>query len=289
MPVSLLKRSSRCLRRAPPPASTIPRSMMSEASSGGGRSRVSLTAAIMASTGTLLASLTSSGGMTRACGRAARRRCAVQRGPGGGEYGVDGYANRLPDLLGGDHDGLREPRDEVAAPDLGRLLLLQPEGAPQLYLELLGRLGADGELVLLLDVGADGVVDVVAGDADGRLVDDAAERDHGDLASPAADVHDHGPLRLVDRQPRPDGRRERLPAGESLPGAGGPRGPPRPPAAVPDHRPLRLVHGKPRPDGRRERLLDGESLPGAGGLRGLLDGPELDAGDPGGGAHHDGA
>src|SRR5918997_2591812 len=95
------------------------------------------------------------------------RRGAVQRVPDGGDYGVNGDAYRLPDLLRGDDDGLRQPRHEVAAPYLRRLLLFQPESAAKLYLELLGRLGTDGELVFLLDVGADGVVDVVAGDADG--------------------------------------------------------------------------------------------------------------------------
>src|SRR5918997_5522033 len=175
--------------------------------------------------------------------RSELRRGTIERVPDGGYDRVHGDAYGLPDLLGGDHDGLRKTRDESPTPDLCRLLLLEPEGAAELYLELLGRLGADGELVLLLDVGADGVVDVVAGDADGGLVYDAAQGDHGDLARPAADVH--------------------------------------------YHRPLRLVHGKPRPDGRRERLLDGESLPGAGGLRGLLDGPELDAGDARGHADDD--
>src|ERR671916_544765 len=58
--VSLLRRSSKSLSNAPPPASIIPRSMMSEASSGGVRSRVSRTAATIASTGTLIASRTSS-------------------------------------------------------------------------------------------------------------------------------------------------------------------------------------------------------------------------------------
>src|SRR5918997_830721 len=130
--------------------------------------------------------------------RSELRRGTIERVPDGGYDRVHGDAYGLPDLLGGDHDGLRKTRDESPTPDLCRLLLLEPEGAAELYLELLGRLGADGELVLLLDVGADGVVDVVAGDPYGGLGDDAAERDHGHLARPAADVHDHGPLRLLD-------------------------------------------------------------------------------------------
>ena len=45
------------------------------------------------------------------------------------------------------------------------------------------------------------IVNVVARDPDGRLRHDTAQRDHRDLTSPAADVHYHGPLRLVHRQP----------------------------------------------------------------------------------------
>src|SRR5215212_2350308 len=71
--VSRLRRSSKSLSKAPPPASIIPRSMMSEASSGGVRSRVSRTAAMTASTGTLIASRTSSLVMTMVLGRPVTR------------------------------------------------------------------------------------------------------------------------------------------------------------------------------------------------------------------------
>ena len=123
-------------------------------------------------------------------------------------------ASRTSSLV--DDDGLGKPGHQVAAPDLRRLLLLEPEGAAELYLELLGRLDAHSQLVLLLDVGADGVVYVVAGYADRGLRDDAAKGDHGDLARAAADVYDHGPLRLVDRQPRAYRRSQRLLDGVGL-------------------------------------------------------------------------
>ncbi len=52
MPVSRLNLSSKSRNSAPPPAKTIPRSITSEPSSGGVRSKVSRTAVMMASTGT---------------------------------------------------------------------------------------------------------------------------------------------------------------------------------------------------------------------------------------------
>src|SRR5215218_1650630 len=129
---------------------------------------------------------------------------------------LDGYAYCLPELLAGYHYGLGQPRHQVPAPYLRRFLLLEPEGAAELYLELLRRLGAHRQLVLLLDVGGDGVVDVVTGYADRGFRNDAAKRDHGDLAGAAADIYYHGPLRLVDRQPRPYRRRQRLLDGVGL-------------------------------------------------------------------------
>ncbi len=67
-PISFCDHSSRFLRSAPLPARTIPRFMMSGASSGGVRSRVSLTAATMALMGKLMAFLTSSLVITKVLG-----------------------------------------------------------------------------------------------------------------------------------------------------------------------------------------------------------------------------
>ena len=50
-----------------------------------------------------------------------------------------------------------------------------------------------------------------------------AERDHGHLARAAADVDDHPPDWLLDREPRPDGRRDRLFDQVHPAGAGGQR------------------------------------------------------------------
>ena len=83
---------------------------------------------------------------------------------------VDDLHERLlergADLLGGQHDGLGQAGDQVAAPDLRLHLLLQRVGGADLELDLLGRLLADQELVLLLDVVDDRLVELVAADAD---------------------------------------------------------------------------------------------------------------------------
>ena len=66
------------------------------------------------------------------------------------------------------------------------------------------------ELVLALDVVDDRLVHLVAADAQRLRDDDAAERDDGDLGRAAADVDDHVPGRLGDRQPGADRGGHRL-------------------------------------------------------------------------------
>ena len=77
-------------------------------------------------------------------------------------------------------------------------------GGADLELDLLGRLLADQELVLALDVVDDRLVHLVAADAQRLRDDDAAERDDGDLGRAAADVDDHVAGRLGDGQPGAD-------------------------------------------------------------------------------------
>ena len=122
----------------------------------------------------------------------------------------DRLVERATHLLGGDDDGLRQARQHVAAAHLGLHLLGEPVAGADLELDLLGRLLADEELVLLLDVGDDRVVHLVAADAQRLRDDDAAERDHRDLGRAAADVDDHVPGRLADRQPGADRGGHRL-------------------------------------------------------------------------------
>src|SRR5204862_232960 len=73
IPVSAEGRASRPCRRAPPPVSTMPCSMMSAANSGGVLSRVTLTASTMAETGSSTARLISSVEVTMVLGRPVTR------------------------------------------------------------------------------------------------------------------------------------------------------------------------------------------------------------------------
>ena len=64
--------------------------------------------------------------------------------------------------------------------------------------------------MLALDVLRDGLVHGVAGHADRLAVDDAGERDDGDVGRAAADVHDHVAGGFGDRQPGADRRGHRF-------------------------------------------------------------------------------
>ena len=99
---------------------------------------------------------------------------------------------------------------------------MRPRGA-DLELDLLGGLLADQQLVLALDVVDDRLVHLVAADAEALGDDDPAERDHGDLGGAAADVDDHVPGRLGDREAGADRGGHRLLDQVGLPRAGGER------------------------------------------------------------------
>src|SRR5438309_173873 len=94
----------------------------------------------------------------------------------------DGLAQRLADLLVRDHDGLRDAIDEVAPLDLhGAPVAAHRIGGAERHLDLLGPPLAHEQVVVLADVLDDRLVHLVAGDAHRLRVDDARERDHGDL------------------------------------------------------------------------------------------------------------
>ena len=133
-------------------------------------------------------------------------RRLVERDLDGVDDGRDRLLDGLADLLGGGDDRLGQPGDEVATPDLGVQLLLERAGRAEGDLDLLGGALAEGEAVLLLDELDDGLVELVAADADRLAGDDAAEGDDGHLGGAAADVDDHVAGGLVDGQPGADGR-----------------------------------------------------------------------------------
>ena len=123
---------------------------------------------------------------------------------------ADRAVERAAHLFGAEDDGLRQAGEHVAAPHLRLDLLLEVEGAADLELDLLGGLLADQQLVLGLDVADDRLVHLVAADAEGLGDDDAAEADHGHFGRAAADVDDHVPGGLGDREARADRGGHRL-------------------------------------------------------------------------------
>ena len=124
--------------------------------------------------------------------------------------GIDRVRDGLAHLLRRD-DGLAgQARDEVAAPDLHEGLLLQPVSRPDGDLAVLGHAVSDEQVEGRAGVGDDGLVYLVAGDADGARRGHGAEGDDGDLGRPAADVNDHRADRLGHGQARPDGSGHRL-------------------------------------------------------------------------------
>ena len=137
---------------APPPVSTMPRSTMSAASSGGVRSSTERTASTIWLTGS-----------------------------------DSGFA----DLVAVDDQRLRHAGDEIAPLDLHGRDFVDGVGVADLLLDDLGGALADQQVVLALDVGDDRLVHLVARDADRLRHHDAGQRDDGDLGGAAADVDDH--------------------------------------------------------------------------------------------------
>src|SRR5262249_49854706 len=132
----------------------------------------------------------------------------------------DGAVEGAPNFLAAEDHGLRQPGQHVPTADLGLDLVAQVEGGADLELDLLGRLLADEQLVLGLDVLDDRLVHLVAADAHALADDDAAERDDGDLGGAAPDVDDHVPGRLGDWQAGADRGGHRLLDQVGLAGAG---------------------------------------------------------------------
>ena len=121
------------------------------------------------------------------------------------ERGLDGPAH----LGRADRHGLGQARDEVAAAHPLGELLAQREGGAGADLEVLGAALAEEQGVLALDVGHEGLVDLVPADPHGARGDDAAQADDRDVGGAPADVDDHRGPRLLDGEAR---RRSRRPS-----------------------------------------------------------------------------
>src|SRR5688572_944494 len=101
---------------------------------------------------------------------------------------LEGLLHGLEDLVRVQREAARHALGEVAALD-GHLA------------HLLSRVGrADHDAVVAAHVVGDRLVEAVAADSHRFRVDDAVQRDDGDLGCAAADVEHHGAARLVDRQ-----------------------------------------------------------------------------------------
>ena len=138
------------------------------------------------------------------------RRRDLDRLTDGLDDGVYRAREGVADLDAADLDGLRQAGREVAAPELDRELALERVGGAGLDFDFLGGALADEHVMHLAGVGDDLRVHLVAGGADRRGDDDAAERDDGDLCGAAADVDDHAAAGLHDRQAGANRRGHRL-------------------------------------------------------------------------------
>ncbi|MNE27567.1 hypothetical protein D3C80_1209830 [compost metagenome] len=116
----------------------------------------------------------------------------------------------LRDRLGQGFGGLalahlhfaRHALHQVAALDLDRQAFAvgRDAGGADVLLDALGGRFPDQQVMVAAHVADDGVVHHVAADADRTRIDDARQRQDGDLGRAAADVDDHRAGRLVDRQ-----------------------------------------------------------------------------------------
>ncbi len=107
-------------------------------------------------------------------------------------------------------EAARHAFGQVAALDRHLAHLLAGVGRADLDLDALGGRLADQDAVVAAHVIRDRLVEAVAADAHRLGVDDAVQRDHGDLGGAAADVEHHRTARLVDRQARADRGRHRF-------------------------------------------------------------------------------
>src|SRR5215210_2288983 len=137
-------------------------------------------------------------------------RRLLERLLGGAEDGVERLRNGRSDLLARQHHVARQAGAEVAAADLGGLLLCKRQGRGSLPLQRLGGLLADRKAVHPAHEAGDGLVEVVAADPQRLRHHDPAHRDHGDLTGAAAHVDHDVPGGLGDRQIGADRSRYRL-------------------------------------------------------------------------------
>ena len=88
--------------------------------------------------------------------------------------------------------------------------LVVGEGGADADLDFLGRALTHHHVVHLFEVDADGVADLIAGNADGFTQHRSAQAQHRHLSGAAADINNHRPNGLGDRKASADGGCHRL-------------------------------------------------------------------------------
>ena len=129
-------------------------------------------------------------------------------------YGIDNLHCRLlqrfQSLIRGDHDGLRETGDQVAAAHFHGQHLGAAVSRADLNLDILTGSLTDQKVVFLSHVTDHCLVEVIARDLNRSRDDGAAEGDDSDVRGAAADVDDHISAGLRNVDARTDCRGNRL-------------------------------------------------------------------------------
>ena len=117
---------------------------------------------------------------------------------------------RFPNVAVGDRNGLGNPVHQIPPLDVHPTRFIEGIRRAGLDFDVLRGPLSHEEVKLPLQVLDDGLVHLVAGDADGLTVNDPGEGDHRDLSGPTTNVNDHIPYRLLHRKTRPDSGRHGL-------------------------------------------------------------------------------
>src|SRR5579863_6889097 len=120
------------------------------------------------------------------------------------------FAQRFPHFTVIHGNGLGNALDQVAPFDLHSERLVQRIRGTNLDLDLLPGALADQQIIFPLQIIHDGFVHLVAGHAHRTRIDDAAERNDGDVSSAAANIDNHVAAGLSDGKPGANRRHHRL-------------------------------------------------------------------------------
>src|SRR5436309_7236104 len=113
----------------------------------------------------------------------------LETGAHGFDNGHHRVAQRLPNVVLSENDGLREAVDEIPALHVyGALLTVPRVGRTEVDLDLLGPTLANQKVIVLPNVLPDRLVHLVTRDPHRLAVDDARQRNHCHLGGPAADA-----------------------------------------------------------------------------------------------------